>query len=318
MLRILAATVLAAGALTSCGETKEESNDLVILYEQDDSMINTYSMIAVDPNAPFVSSVDETLLEEGSVKLNTAGADALIKWMSSDEGLQAIKSYGYDEYGEYLFYLLDGAEKYNGTIPSATADTKEIRVSTTTSVKDSGLLGYLLPIFEQNYGYEVAVASAGTGKAIAQAKYGNADLILVHAKAQEEAFIDAGFARKVEGFSKERLSFMYNYFVLVGPEKDPAKAKSAATVLDAFKNISSGSHKFVSRGDNSGTHTKEISLWSKDLGITVEAPSFKDYSWYISANTGMGACLTLAKENEAYILSDKATFLSWNKDNQAK
>jgi ABC-type tungstate transport system permease subunit len=179
-------------------------------------------------------------------------------------------------------------------------------------VKDSGLLGYLLPVFEEKYGYTVEVASAGTGKAIAAAKAGNADLILVHSKSQEEAFVSDGFGRVVEGFEAERVSFIYNYFVLCGPSADPAGVKDAPSVLDAFAAIADGKYTFVSRGDGSGTHTKELALWPADLGITKEAESFKDYTeWYISANTGMGACLVMAEEMGAYILTDKATFLTF-------
>jgi ABC-type tungstate transport system permease subunit len=100
--------------------------------------------------------------------------------------------------------------------------------------------------------------------------------------------------------------------VLCGPSADPAGAAAAATVLDAFKAIADGKHTFISRGDGSGTHTKELALWPADLAITKEADSFKDYTdWYISANTGMGACLVMAEEMGAYILTDKATFLTF-------
>jgi ABC-type tungstate transport system permease subunit len=141
---------------------------------------------------------------------------------------------------------------------------------------------------------------------------GNADLILVHSKSQEEAFIEAGFARVVDGFEAERISFIYNYYVLCGPSADPAGVKNAASVKDAFAAIAEGKFLFVSRGDASGTHTKELALWPADLGITKEAESFVSYTeWYISANTGMGACLVMAEEMGAYILTDKATFLTF-------
>lgn len=303
--------LLAVCGLCSFASSCSNKNELTILYEQDKDMINTYTVIAVDPNAPFVDSVSGEPKAPGSVTLNTTGADALINWMLSSTGLDTIKNFGYKEYGEYLFYLLDGHPTSTATVPAATDATKKIRLSTTTSVKDSGLLGYILPIFEKQYGYEVEVASAGTGKAISAAKYGNADLILVHAKAQEEAFVTAQYARKVTGFSAERISFMYNYFVLIGPKADPAKVKEAASVKDAFKAIANGKYTFVSRADNSGTHTKELALWDTELGIKADAESYKDYSWYIGANAGMGACLTMAKEKAAYILSDKATFLTF-------
>ena len=291
-------------ALVACGAGDSSSVDLKILKEADEKMLNTYSAIAVNPDAPFVDADGNSV---AGVYVNTAGADALIQWLLSAEALEMAGKYGFAEYGEYLFYVLDNAPKYTGEIAAATEETKVIRLSTTTSVKDSGLLGYLLPAFESAYGYTVEVQSAGTGKAIAAAKMGNADLILVHSKSQEEAFVTEGFGRVVNGFSAERVSFIYNYFVLCGPSKDPAGVAKAASVLDAFKAIADGKHTFISRGDGSGTHTKELSLWPEELGITKEAESFAAYTeWYTSANTGMGACLVMAEEMGGYILTDKA------------
>ena len=283
--------------------------DTMILKEADEKMLNTYSAIAVNDAAPFVDADGNAVAD---VYVNTAGADALIKWLMTEEALNMAGNYGVAEYGEYLFYVLENAPVYTGEIAPATEETKTIRLSTTTSVKDSGLLGYLLPAFEAAYGYTVEVQSAGTGKAIAAAKAGNADLILVHSKSQEVAFVEGGFGRIVDGFETERLSFIYNYFVLCGPSADPAGAAAAASVLDAFAAIAEGKHPFVSRGDGSGTHTKEISLWPADLGITAEAASFVDYvDWYTSAGDGMGACLVMAEQMGAYILTDKATFLTF-------
>ena len=281
--------------------------DTGILMEADNDMLNTYTVIAVNPEAPFEDADGNAVSD---VYVNTAGADALIKWLLSEEALTLASQFGMGD--QFLFYILDGAPKYEGEIPAATEETKAIRLSTTTSVKDSGLWGILEPAFEDKYGYELDIASAGTGKAIAAAKAGNADLILVHSKKQEEAFVEAGFGRIVEGFEAERISFLYNYFVLCGPSADPAGVKDAASVKDAFAAIAEGKYTFISRGDNSGTHTKEIALWPEDLGIAVEAETFADYTeWYISANTGMGACLVMAEQMGAYILTDKATFLTF-------
>ena len=283
--------------------------DTMILKEADDNMINNYSLLAVNPEAPFVDA-DGNAVED--VELNTVGAAALINWLLSEEGEAAAADYGFAEYGEYLFYLKEDRPVSTADIPEATDETKLIRLSTTTSVNDSGLLGSLLPMFEEKYGYEVEVYSAGTGKAIANAKMGNADLILVHSKKQEEAFVANGFSCVLDGMESERLTYMYNYFVLCGPSADPAGVKDAEDVLAAFKAIADGKFTFVSRGDGSGTHTKELSLWPEELGITAEADSFKDYTdWYVSANTGMGACLVMAEQMGAYILTDKATFLTF-------
>ena len=181
--------------------------------------------------------------------------------------------------------------------PTDAPANQVIRLSTTTSVNDSGLLPYLLPTFEAKTGYKVEVQSAGTGAAIQKAIDGNADVILVHAKASEEEFI-AG------GYGVERLPFMYNYFVIVGPKDDPAGVKDSADAATAFAKIKESESKFVSRGDESGTHKAELKIWGE------EKPDPAADSWYISAGQGMGACLTMASEQQAYCLTDKATFLS--------
>lgn len=282
---------------------------LAILYEQDDSMINNYSVLAVNESAPFVDADGAAVT---GVYVNTVGAKALIDWLLSDAAAALIRDYGFAEYGEYLFYLKDGKPVSAAEIPAATEETKTVRLSTTTSVNDSGLLGYLLPTFESEYGYTVEVASAGTGKAIAAAQMGNADLILVHSKSQEEAFVEAGFSKVLDGYETERLTFMYNYFVLAGPKDDPAKCAEAADVKAAFAAIADGKFLFVSRGDKSGTHTKELSLWPESYGITAEPESVANYTdWYTYSNAGMGVCLSMANELGAYILSDKATFLTF-------
>ncbi len=182
--------------------------------------------------------------------------------------------------------------------PVSTPENPVIRLATTTSVNDSGLLPYLLPTFEAATGYKVEVASAGTGVAIGYAKSGDADLLLVHSKSQEEAFIEEGYA------STERLSFMYNYFVIVGPADDPAGIKELATAADCFKAIAESEAGFASRGDNSGTHNKETSIW------TAAEIDPADAAWYSSLGSGMGDTLTKANELGVYTLTDKATFLS--------
>ena len=183
------------------------------------------------------------------------------------------------------------------TTEAVEKENMTIRMSTTTSVNDSGLLPYLLPVFEKATGYKVEVQSAGTGAAIQKAVDGNADLILVHAKASEETFIS-------DGYGVERLPFMYNYFVVVGPEDDPAAIKDSESAADAFKKIADAQAKFISRGDESGTHKAELKIWGENV------PDAEKDTWYISAGQGMGACLTMASEQGAYCLTDKATFLS--------
>ncbi len=192
-----------------------------------------------------------------------------------------------------------------GTDNNQNATTPEnpvIRVSTTTSVNDSGLLPYLQPDFEQETGYTLEITSNGTGAAIKLGETGDTDVLLVHSKAAEEEFINAGFGL-------ERLPFMYNYFVIVGPSDDPAGVKDTATAEEALAAIANyGKTEFISRGDDSGTHKKELTLWGNiNLDPTKEA-------WYVSAGAGMGAVLNQASERQAYTLTDKGTYLSM-KDN---
>lgn len=212
----------------------------------------------------------------------------------------------------------------NKTAPAGgDGKVKVVRISTTTSVNDSGLMEYLRPYFEADTGYKWEVASAGTGAAINAAKYGNADVILVHSKKSEEEFVEAGFSYKVSGYTSERVSFMHNFFVLVGPTTDPAgvaavKADPTKDVKAAFKAIADTSSTFISRGDKSGTHNKEVTLWPSELGIATAAGKPAEpvptLSWYKSLGQGMGACLNAAEQQTGYVLTDKATFLSYKND----
>ena len=196
---------------------------------------------------------------------------------------------------------------------------KVVRISTTTSVNDSGLMEYLRPYFEADTGYKWEISSAGTGAAIAAATYGNADVILVHSKKSEEEFVAGGFSYVVDGYKAERVSFMHNFFVLVGPSTDPAGVKavknaSGTTVKDAFAAIAEHESIFISRGDKSGTHNKEVTLWPESVGIAdnnVANIPEGIKGWYKSLGQGMGACLLAAQQQNGYVLTDKATFLSY-------
>jgi len=184
------------------------------------------------------------------------------------------------------------------TITACSKKERSMVLATTTSTQDSGLLDYLLPLFEKDTGIKVKVLAKGTGEALEVAKRGDADGLLVHAKAQELQFVK-------DGYGTERLEVMYNDFIVVGPKDDPAKLKEKAPedAIAAFKLLSSSKANFISRGDKSGTNTKELAIW-KSSGI---APTGK---WYISAGKGMGAVLTMASEKKAYTLTDRATYLS--------
>lgn len=178
----------------------------------------------------------------------------------------------------------------------------EIILSTTTSTRDSGLLDYLLPIFTEKTGVDVKVVAVGTGQALQMGKDGEADILLVHAKASELEFLE-------EGHGTERQDVMYNDFVLVGPSEDPANLKNdhPDNILEGLKTLSEEQASFVSRGDDSGTHKKELGIWE-----TAGVEPFGE--WYIEAGAGMGDVLKIADEKQAYTLTDRATYLSMKDD----
>ena len=179
---------------------------------------------------------------------------------------------------------------------------QRLRVATTTSLYDTGLWGYLEPMFEEQYNVELDTMYAGTGKALEYGRRGDVNIIAVHSKAREEQFI-------AEGYGVERVPFAYNYFLIVGPEADPAGIKGLSPE-DAFKKLKeTGSGSFVSRGDDSGTHAKEKSIWEK-VGFEYEAVQ-EAGTWYIEAGTGMGPTLMMASEKRAYTLTDIGTYLAY-------
>jgi len=179
---------------------------------------------------------------------------------------------------------------------------QRLRVATTTSLYDTGLWGYLEPMFEKQYGIEVDVLYAGTGIALEYGKRGDVDVITVHSKAREEAFVS-------EGYGIGRVPFAYNYFLIVGPEADPAGIKGM-NPEDAFRSLmQTQTGSFISRGDDSGTHGKEKSIW-KAAGFDYEAIQ-KAGEWYIEAGRGMGPTLLIAGEKQGYTLTDIGTFLSY-------
>lgn len=173
---------------------------------------------------------------------------------------------------------------------------QELLLATTTSTADSGLLDYILPDFQAKTGATVNVVAVGTGQALMLGEEGNADVLLVHARAREDAFMDAG-----HGVRREDV--MYNDFVILGPESDPAGIKGMTDAAAAFAKIAETQSPFISRGDDSGTHTKEKSIWA---AAGVEPAG----DWYNSAGQGMGSVLTIANEELAYTLSDRATYLA--------
>ena len=177
-----------------------------------------------------------------------------------------------------------------------------LRLATTTSTKDSGLLSEIIPDFEKKSGWKVEVISVGSGEAMKLGENGEADVLLVHSPAAEKAFVEGGHAD-----STGRLDVMYNDYVVIGAKNDSAGVKSAAPAdaTAAFRAIAGKKSAFVSRGDNSGTHSKELSIW-KSAGIDPKG------DWYVVAGSGMGAVITMTDEKLAYTLADRATWLSYS------
>jgi len=179
----------------------------------------------------------------------------------------------------------------------ATAQSRAVILSTTTSTQDSGLLDVLVPLFEKTTGYTVKTVSVGTGQALALAARGEADVALVHAPALEKQYV-------ADGKMLNRRLVMYNDFVIIGPAEDPAKIKGQAKAADSLRRIAETQSRFVSRGDKSGTHALETALW-KQAGIEPKG------SWYLESGQGMGQTLGIANERAAYTLTDRATLLAF-------
>ena len=180
---------------------------------------------------------------------------------------------------------------------SACSSSDELILATTTSTQDSGLLDVLIPMFEDQYGYKVKTIAVGSGQALELGKQGEADVILAHSPKAEEEFVAAGFGI-------ERQPVMHNDFVIVGPPDDPAGIASIDKASDAFAALAAAEATFLSRGDESGTHTKELGIWTK-AGIDPAGQS-----WYQETGQGMGATLNIANEKRGYTLSDRGTYLS--------
>ena len=181
------------------------------------------------------------------------------------------------------------------------AQDKSIVVSSTTSTQDSGLFGYILPLFKEKTGIDVKVIAQGTGQALDTGRRGDSDVVFVHAKSAEEKFL-------AEGEGVKRYPVMYNDFVLIGPKSDPAGIKGMKDIAKALQTIKDKQADFISRGDRSGTHIAELALWNKDAGIDIEK---EKGPWYKSIGQGMGAALNTAGASNGYVLSDRGTWLSF-------
>src|SRR4051812_1049496 len=201
----------------------------------------------------------------------------------------------------FRFWLLASAVVFGGfvSLAPASAQDRSIVVASTTSTQDSGLFGYLLPLFKAKTNIDVKVIAQGTGQALDTARRGDADVVFVHAKSQEEKFV-------ADGFGIKRFDVMYNDFVLIGPKSDPAGVKGK-DIETALKAIQAKATPFVSRGDKSGTHSAELALW-KQAGIDIAATKGP---WYKEIGQAMGAARNTAGAMNGYVLSDRGTWISF-------
>jgi tungstate transport system substrate-binding protein len=195
-----------------------------------------------------------------------------------------------------LLVLVGCSESNLASEPPSALSPDQIILATTTSTQDSGLLDYLLPIFHEQSGYIVKTIAVGTGKALKMAEDGNADVLLVHAPSAEKELMD-------KGYGSDRFLIMHNDFVVVGPPDNPARIIDARTIFESFQAINDSKSTFVSRGDDSGTHKKEMEFWN-EIGISPQG------DWYLESGQGMAASLRIASEKNAYTLTDRATYLA--------
>ena len=182
-------------------------------------------------------------------------------------------------------------------VPGSADSAQALRLATTTSTENSGLLNYLLPVFEKHSGMSVHVIAVGTGKALRIARAGDVDVVMVHARPAEQRFV-------TDGHGVDRREFMYNDFIIVGPGTDPAGVGKTDSVAEALHNIASSASRFVSRGDDSGTHKKELALWQM-----IDRKPAGD--WYLESGVGMGKVLQMASELDAYTMTDRGTWLAY-------
>lgn len=303
LILLTTATFVGAFAYSEILNPSEKTN-LVILAEKDKILLNPYGIIPINPARYPQRNFNMTV--------------AFVKFIISEEGQNLIANFKKD--GEPLFIPIAHnltiahalgfpnqereMEWYSSqTISPNTGPSQSLLLATTTSTYESGLLDYLIPPFEQRYNVQVHAISAGTGQAIEVAKRGDADVVLVHARELEESFVR-------DGYGVHRVGAMYNDFVIIGPENDPAGIKGITNATEAFQKVSKagagGKALFISRADKSGTHQLELKIWAQ-LGIH---PSGSEHSWYLEAGASMATVLRMSNEKQAYTLTDRATWLS--------
>lgn len=278
------------------GETGDPAGlKTAVLRSGDPQLQAEYILLAVNPEGPFNSQVS----------LNEAGADALICWLGTEQVRTALETFGVEQFGEPVF-TLPGADPVKGSIPDATEEKKTIRLCVADTLADSGILDQLLPMFEEKYGYTVTVQTTSASGTLTDAKLGIIDLVLTESSAAAESFIAEGYARKVEGFAGEAVSFCGLEYLLCGPAEDPAGTAKAKNLADAMAAIAAGKYIFLSRGDGSTVHKLEQSLWPPDQEFGF---------WYLAVDTDMGPLLVMNEFEGGYLLTDKLTWLIFYHNN---
>lgn len=272
------------------GETGETAAlQTTVLRSGDEELQAGYILLAVNPEGPFLSEV----------KLNEDGADALIRWLSTEEAREELENFCVEKFGEPVF-TLPGADLFKGWIPNAAEENQTIRLSVADTLADSGVLDQLLPMFEEKYGYTVTVQTTSASGTLTAAKLGIIDLVITEESGATDAFIAEGYAREVEGFEGEAVSLCGLEYLLCGPEEDPAGAADAKNLTDAMAAIAAGEYTFLSRGDGSTVHKLEQSLWPANQTFGA---------WYLEIDTDMGPLLVMNEFEGGYLLTDKLTWL---------
>ena len=277
----------------TAGETEiSEETGLIttVLRSGDPELRAEYILLAVNPEGPFRSEVT----------LNEAGADALIRWLTTEQVRTVLENFGTEAYGEPVFSLPEETSPIRGWIPNATEENKTIRLSVADTLEESGILDQLLPVFEETYGYTVEVSSTSATGTLTAAKLGIIDVVLTETTKTMETFLADGYAREADGLEGEAVPFCGLEYLLCGSVKDPAGAATAETLADALAAIADGQHIFLSRGDGSTLHKLEQRLW----------PAGQEFGeWYLEIDTDMGPLLVMNEFEGGYLLADKLTWL---------
>lgn len=279
-------------------EVPEESSlNTVVLRSGDAELQAEYILLAVNPEGPFHSE---------DITLNEKGTEALVRWLLGDTSRQTLETYGTEEFGEPVFSVPEKPKGYLGWIPDADEETKTIRLTMVDTLEENGILEELLTEFEETYGYAVEVQSTSASGTLTMAKLGIFDLVLTEKSEATDAFITDGYARVLNGFEAEELPLCTLEYLLCGPKDDPAGVAEAENLADAFAAIAKTESRFLSRGDDSTSHKREVALWPANQ-------AFGD--WYLSVGTDMGPLLVMNEFECGYVLADKLTWLIFYRGN---